>query len=377
MVTAICNVYINSQQKYRLFQETFPRVLEISDNWLIYIRGAFAGRVVKYIKGLPQARQRCSFFENLPENDWATSTRVMLKQSRYDYIYLFLEDHFLIKPIRQFKAVLSDAKQNQISYFPYSFFNGGISTRSVELLNPDESKCFFIFELNANQLSLFQKKYPFFYPYSLVSVSAKSHFEKLLAIEKARIIRIPFYLQVLMEKTGLAYPRNRSFLLKLNKFTSRLGLRLTIYRPTTPFNLEKSVFDCDSQLLPLRIGILKEELFANWDDDAVVQNSSLIKRGLYPFKLKADNPSNPEPALRQYSLKAGEEISRQYCPETSRVATIPIKKLKVVTGKLRVKGLGEAYDLKPGEEIWLHANIPHTLEAREATTYLSGIAYHR
>ena len=112
MITALCNIYIGSEEKQALFKETFPLVYKISDNWLIYIRGKFSKQVISFIKKeFKDYASNVTFFNNLDDSNWAKSTTEMLKKSQYDYIYIFLEDHFLLKPINHFqKVVLSMQK---------------------------------------------------------------------------------------------------------------------------------------------------------------------------------------------------------------------------------------------------------------------------
>lgn len=132
MVTGICNIYINTPIKFHLFKETFPLVYLISDNWLVYIRGKFKDEVVAYIRSEFQDSQKnCTFFEDLVDQDWAKSTFLMMGNARYENIYLFWEDHFLIKPIEEFKKVILEFSTLKIDYLQYSFFNLEIPKYSI------------------------------------------------------------------------------------------------------------------------------------------------------------------------------------------------------------------------------------------------------
>ncbi len=372
MVTAICNILIDSDAKFELFKEAFSRVYGISDNWLIHIRGRHSRDVVEYIqKSFPDYPQNYQFFSNLYDRNWAKSTRKMLAASRYEYIYVFLEDHLLLKPLTYFKDVIRNMVESKIEYFGYSFFNVGLSMSSAEGLYPDYLKHFFAFQFNQKNIWYLKKYNRHFYPYSLASVSTKKYFQKLLAIESAFLIKVPFLLQAFMENCFFIYPRNRTFWFAINKLTLKVGVRFVIYPPATPFNLEKSLFDCNAFLLPLTIGGLREELFANWDDDHIVSGSSLVKRGLYPPVLKSNavDTDNGSVLGKEYTIAKGVVVAKQFYPEIRRISFIPLKKMLIKSGSVKIYSDQNSYVLKQGEEICLHANIPHKIEALEDVVY--------
>ena len=61
--------------------------------------------------------------------------------------------------------------------------------------------------------------------------------------------------------------------------------KLRKYPKETPFNLEMEPYRYD--ILPFKLGLPKEELFACIDDSHGYENYSLIKRGLFPFQNKS------------------------------------------------------------------------------------------
>src|SRR3989344_5976526 len=142
MITVFCNVYINSLEKLSLFKDTFKNVFPISDNWLINIRGKYKDQVIKQIKKIPGNNRQCTFFQNLNDDDWAESAREMIKDAKYDHIYIYLEDHFLQQPLSHFRNVINDAIRIQTDFIPYSFFDIGMSTKSVEIYNSTTSRYF-------------------------------------------------------------------------------------------------------------------------------------------------------------------------------------------------------------------------------------------
>lgn len=371
MVTALCNVYINSEGKFALFKDNFSKVYPISDNWLVYIRGKYRKQVVVYIKKeFKDYKNNVIFFNNLFDGNWAKSTSEMIKKSRYDYIYVFLEDHFLQTPLKHFKDVLNNMKENHIDYFQYSFFNIGLPTYSIEHLYPDSVDHFYTFNLNSDQLPGLRKTNKSFYPYSLTSVSSKKFFNKLLKIEKKHLVRVPILVQALMENMMFFYPRDRAIWFKINQLTKFIGLRFVIYPPASPFNLEKSLFDCDKEILPFKVGTLKEELFANWDDDNKLSNSSLIKRGLYPNYFRISKRDKPERLnYQEYFLLKGQSSNHQYCPDIPRTTKIPQKYIYIKKGEMKISSELESFVLKSGQSVWVVSNIPHKYLAVSDCTY--------
>jgi hypothetical protein len=371
VITAICNIYINSEKKLELFKETFPSVYPVSDNWLLNIRGKNRNEAIDFIStSFSDAEANCIFYTNLDRNNWARATSTMLQDSRYEYIYVFLEDHFLLKPLTHFQNVIEDMKECQIDYFQYSFFNIGLSVQSSEALYPDYSEYFYYFKVDQEKFKFLKQNNRHFYPYSLAGICSKKYFKNLLTIERRRLVRVPSLIQILMENIIFIYPRNRNFWFAINRYASRLGLRFVIYPPETPFNLEKSLFDCDSSLLPMTVGGLREELFANWDDDNKLSNSSLIKRGLYPSSLRYQKHDDVSPiGGKDYTLYNGECSSHQYIPDVQRVKNIPLKYILVKVGELKIYSERETYVLLKGQSIWLYANGHHTLKAVEDCVY--------
>lgn len=331
--------------------------------------------VVSYIKSSNYAKYNCVFFKNLHENDWARSTSKMLEKSRYDYLYIFLEDHFLLKSISHFKSVIRDMIRSGIEYFSYSFFNIGLSINNSEILNPDYSKHFYSFKFGENIIARLRKTNKDFYPFSLACVCTKQYFKNLLNIENKILIKVPFLLQVVMENILFMYPRNRQFWATINRAISPLKIKFVIYTPASPFNLERSLFDIEKELLPIRVGGLKEELFANWDDDNKLSNSSLIKRGLYPKKFVVENVKRYSnfSVTKTHSMKKGSTEQKQYYPNIYRILSVPKKRIVVVEGIMRLCARKESYVLKENEGIVIYSNIPHSIVAIRDLIYSSEI----
>ncbi len=370
MVTAVCNIYINSEFKLGLFKETFSRVYAVSDNWLVNIRGKYREDVVTYIKeNFSDSTGNCTFFFNLYDDNWAKSTYEMLQKSKYEHIYIFLEDHFLLKSLDDFRNVVSDMSKNQIDYFQYSFFNVGLHVNSIEKTFPDFTDYFSSFILTLDNLKRMRDDHSIFFPYSLASISSKRYFLRLLEIENKVLIKAPVIFQEILEKTFFRYPKNRFFWSFVNNIIEKIGFRFVIYSSATPFNLEKSLFDFNKQLMPIKVGVLKKELFANWDDDNGISDSSLIKRGLYPLSFVIKNVEYEPIVLKKYNQKKGKSLKFQYYADKSRITAIPLKYISVESGSLQIVSSLEVVNSNTGEHVWVAANIPHVIMATEDCWY--------
>ena len=373
MITALCNVFIDSPDKLNLFKESLLRVGKASDEWLVYVRGRYSVEAVKYARDVIKKNNGVIIvFNNLSEDHWAKSSLKMLEKASHEYVYVFLEDHLLLRSVNKFKGVVSQAIQRKIDYFSYSFFNVGLGTDSVEALYPDEDTDLFTFGLTEALIPFLKKHNPKFYPISLAGVFSLRKLKTLLEVEAChKIVLVPFFMQALMQEVFFSYPRNRAFWARINRLSQKIGLRFVIYPPKTPFNLERSLFDVEESMLPFKVGILKKELFANWDDDNDVANSSLLKRGLYPLQLKVFDSGleKGSSAGKTTSIAQGQVVARSYYPCLHRLSSAPLKSIKVIRGTIRIAGLAEQYVLNSGDEIVIYANIPHILEGLRDSEY--------
>jgi hypothetical protein len=374
MLTAICNIYLNSEIKYKLFAETFLRVYPVSDNWLIYIRGKFKDQAYKYIQDTcPLANKNCTFFYDLIDNHWPKSVLIMLEKARYKTVYVYLEDHFLMRTVADFHDVIRDMERNQIDFFKYTFFNLEIGRHNIEKLYPENTRYFYTFEYTQESAPLLKKEYSTFCAYPTSIIVNIEYFRRYMESLSGKLIRIPFLIQAVMENFFFIYPRNRLFWARVNRITKRWKVVFGLFPTGSTYVGERMVWEANEDFLPLKVGILKEELFANWDDDNGNPHSCLIKRGLYPLRLQVEADSGlttpPAASLRTYTITEGEEIEGLYYPDAHRVVALPVKYIRVESGCLVVKGGNESITLRGGEETYIYSNIPHRLIGKKASRY--------
>ena len=367
MITALCNIYINSELKLELFKDTFPSVYGVSDNWLMYFRGKYKKEAEIFVKNL-DINKHVIIFEKLNDESWGLSVKEMLKYSKYNHIYIYIEDHFLVESLELFKEVIKDAIKNNIDYFSYSFFNADIDFNTLELLYPDYSQYFAFFDLTEKNKEYFKQHNKNFFPFSLVSVVSKEYFLKILKEEFLQNKMIPLFVQKIMWRLYLGYPRYKILLCKINKLLNVINIRLTLFTPASPLNMERSIYEIGGKALPLKIGIVNKEIFANFDDDNGAKNVSILKRGKYPKKLKTEGIKKfifTENELKQYKISAGEIVNRQFYLQSSRQSSIYLKYIYVNEGCIKIQSSAENYVINTNNFICIFANIPHTIEGIE------------
>jgi len=376
MVTALCNIFLNSEEKFKVFKETFPLVFPVSDNWLVYIRGKFREQAINFVKTIAgNSTDHCIFFTNLDDKYWAKNTLKMLEQAKYSTLFIYIEDHLLINSVEYLKNSIADMQNNRIDFFLYSFFGQSLNINNMEIIRPYYTDYFITFDLNKKNLKSFKNYFPQAYIFSLPSVVSLGYFKNILQYEKSTQLQIPFLFQGILSRCfGFRSPRNRFVYSKINKFLKLLNIRLVIYRTNSPFNTERSILEIESQLLPIKIGVLKKEIFSCIEDDNTIPGSSLIKRGLYPDLLKARTPNNPishPDWWSQFSISSEKSLNFQFYPNTQRVNSIPLKNIVVTHGELTITSQKECYTLKQDDQIWIHANIPHMLSTETNATFKS------
>lgn len=376
MLTALCNIFINTEEKLALFKETLPRVFPVSDNWLIYIRGKLRNEATAYVRDISKNHpDDCVFFNNLDDAYWAKNTLLMLKKAKYSTVFIFVEDHMLLHDLVRLKKVIMDMNNEKIDYFCYSFFNQGLNVNMIEAAEPSQSEYFYSFDITKNAIGTFRNRFPDAYLFSLPCFVSLRYFQALLEFEKIFQLHLPILFQGALSRVfGFHSPYNRLVYSKINAFLRFINLRLVIYNKNTPFNTERSVLELEKHVLPIKIGILKNELFCCVEDDNMIPGSSLIKRGLYPLTLKrnrSDCRGTESGKWLRFSLAPGEKQSFCFYPDTQRVNPIPQKTIFVIAGDLTVSNSNECYQLQQGEQINLAANIPYAIFTKTGCDYKS------
>lgn len=338
MITLFINIQINTREKLSNFKNTVKLLVEHFTVCLIKVRGSYAAEALDYFNSIYEGDVKS--YQGLPENDWVATTKMMLGDVRTRSVFLYFEDHRLLKDGNAFKNLLENFEASSLDYLPYSFFRASrLSKKNLLPFKPVRINDICIYEINNLNINYYEKISPGYYIFSLLSIASVDYFKRILDEEDAQFkIKSKILLKLL--SLTLPYPKNRNFLYKFNnKFQKIFNVRFGLYERNAPFNMERHW--AENLYLGQKnwnFGLLLQEYFANFDDDNGADNESLIKRGLFPFE---NNPNLNEAfgtnsLTQSISLNPNEEIDLTYISARERVSTPPILIIEPTFGPIYV-----------------------------------------
>lgn len=368
MPALLVNIKIDRQEKLNLFKVTLADLRGLFDECHIKIRGALAQECIEYAK--LQFESGARFYQELQEADWVAATLVMLTQVKSRSIFLYFEDHKLVAPPRQLKQVLAEFDECQLDYLCYSFFRASqLDGTNLLPLGGRKKNTFHEFRLDRSRIELLSKISPGYYTFSLLSIVSARYFQALLqAANRRRKVYNRVVAAILMRL--FPYPRYRRGTHALNCALQPFDLALCIYPPASPFNLEKIWFESDtSNPEGWTYGVALQELLVNYDDDNGAYGESLIKRGLYPFDVRAIGATGlPACAAQRLCLEPGELFDCTYHSHRGRISQVPRVEISVVVGKVSVRYQGAEFQIAEGGCEIFYSNlgpIIHCVERAE------------
>ena len=167
------------------------------------------------------------------------------------------------------------------------------------------------------------------------------------------------------------FPKYLIFINYINFFLSLINTRLCFNSIDTPFNMERLNTEMNSFELKyfkskLKYGVLKNELFANFDDDNKAYGESLIKRGLYPPDVKIELNNEIENCTNHtLELNAGNFYNCTYYSQIHRIKTLPRVHVEVNYGKLNVNYCGKDIILAKGDHHSFYTNLSPIIKCIE------------
>jgi len=341
MIALFINLKIDKKEKLDLFKVTLSDIHHLFSECHIKIRGKLANDCIIFIKKLfPDC---VKFYQELQETDWVKSTLVMIKNVKSRSIFFYLEDHRLVTSSEDLKLVLEEFEECKLDYLCYSFFRASsLDIKNLLPLNPKKRIGFFEFILDKENINLIRKISPLYGNLSLPGIFSTEYFNKILYQENKRY---KIYFKKLSTILGIIfrYPKYRIVINYINFFLSFVNLRLCFNPYDSPFNMEKlniemNIFELNSFKEKWKFGILKNELFANFDDDNNAYGESLIKKGLYPFDTTREINIDFKKCVNfNLKINKGDFYDCTYFSQIHRVRSLPTIYIKVKHGKLNVK----------------------------------------
>ena len=285
MLTIFGNLRINSASRLQHMKDSFLSFKDISDDWIINIRGSFRNEAIEFLK--ENLGDKLTSFELLDDKKgWVNNALEMFDSIKHDYVLVWNEDHFNIAPQESYKDIIKDMSEQKAQYMLYTWWMSGKARKVFDdLVNEIDLEKF----NNIDIVNLTKKKWRMItktgYPYFILSVAGIYHKDFLHRILLQDRKKLPMFFTRMIFKSfaaltmlGFKFNHKRQFHVVSRFFFYKLGR----FSQETPFNLERSPTRID--VLPVRVALSRQELFACIDDDLDTSGYSLISRGLYVDK---------------------------------------------------------------------------------------------
>lgn len=234
MICFFANILIDNNERYLRFCDAIKSIpLNIFSSKIVNIRGSYKIKCFDFISNL-------NFKTYSIESGfgWLFDSSKLISSVNEKYIFIFQEDHLCMNK-NYFYQILKNLYDLEIDIFYYAYWENGEYLKAFKHVYLTESQYIFSFHKDNKNCSLISH-----YSICLPSIIKKTLFLRVCNLNEKSIWPIE-----------------------------------------APFSFEKDTFH--QKLLPLKIGLLKKELFASIDDERIPgTKQDLISRGMYPKRIK-------------------------------------------------------------------------------------------
>jgi hypothetical protein len=243
------NFFIDNEERLQRMKDSFHSFKEVDPyQWLINIRGRFKRQATLFLQ--EELGEKLNLFNLQSRQGWIHDSKIIAKNIKSDYVFIWIEDHILVATPLYFKNCIIEMNKFNADQLMYSFYDSLCKEYSIiephklgsyiTLKKIDLDAMLKIKDQNIKKSHYFDSNDDFIIN-CLASIISKSFFTKILMSPKPYLKRWPKH---------------------------------------TPFDFEKKSKDKVSDII--FHSLPNQELFATIDDDRGLPGSSLISRGLYP-----------------------------------------------------------------------------------------------
>ena len=361
MAALYINIFINNDIRLDVYKNTIIDLIDIFDEIHIKVRGSHS------VAGIDFAKQifgpKLNTYQHLSDSDWVDTTLKIAKNIESKIIFLYCEDHKLVSSREKLKQVIAEFEANNLDFLPYSFFNATrLRINNLLPLNPVEFETLKSIEISQLSKKILENVSEKYYIFSILSIVSKKYFIQTLINES---IRYKLHNKIILGLLSrfFPYPNNRLLISKINNFLMKLSIRICMYPKNTPFNLEKLHYEIKLKKEEvIKIGVLKDELYANIDDDNGALNESLIKRGLYPFNkninsLNLIDENSKKVHTQKISFAESQYFDFTYINASERIYKLSIAEIEIEEGSVAILYGSEKIALTQGSLKHFYTNI--------------------
>jgi hypothetical protein len=270
-LTIFANFFIDTEERFLRMRDSFFSFKNITaDRWVINIRGRHAKRAMDFLRS--QLNDKLISYTLKSEEGWFYDTAKMLPDIQSDYVLIWMEDQINLEKTELLDRIVAEMKEKDLEYMFYTCWHkGGLRERYRGIpLTP--GTYFDSFEHTLANNSTVQSNGTGSYLIAFPSIQKISLFKKIILAGPPKI--------------GKPWPKE------------------------TPFDFEKR--PTDTQWLPIKVALPKQELFASIDDDGGCEGYCLQARGLYPMREKRKSYAIDERSeLRKFLSRIKYSLSKK------------------------------------------------------------------
>jgi len=356
-------------------KDSFRSFNTISDDWLINIRGKLRGEAINFLK--ENLGDRMTLFELLDDRrGWITNALEMLSRAKYNYIFVWNEDHINIASQENIDHIVIEMADKEVDYLLpgfFSFWQNKINDNRKHIII-DGKYINILFITKENIKKFFPNREKRECIITSAAIFQKNFLRKIMKFEQHKLpmifTRYLYRIMTGLNMLGLNFNQRVSYDF-VNKF---LFYKLRRFPKETPFEME--ITNDRHYVLPIKLGAPKKELFVCIDDDVSRDGYSLIKKGLYPVNFDLDIQSgdiieeNNYYTVRKNLLVQNKEITERYYDDEIRSELIR-KTILVISGRLLINVCEKKVVLAQGDATVIHTNLKHTIIALEDSIFLT------